>query len=228
MLSKRTSKQARAVAPRHTRAQQSREWPEWIDHLRRKVQAESPAKQAWAEKAGNVVSELMDLSEASLTKAASTPDNWTAVLRAMSSPEILKRLQAADPLAEAFVRGIESKRRLIKENGGVFSTERVAEFLGITPQAVNKRRNSRKLLGLTFRRRGYMYPAWQFDPKRGTVPGLEDILLALADHDEWMQNIFFVTPNTRLSDRRPLELLREGNITSVIEAAKSFGEHGAA
>jgi hypothetical protein len=195
MPSKRNTDQARAVLPRPTRAQQPREWPDWIDHPRRKAQGESPAKQAWAEKAGNVMLELMDLPEESLTKAVSATDNWTATLRAMSSPETFKRLHAADPLAEAFIRGIEAKRRLIKENGGVFSTERVAEFLGMTPQAVNKRRNR------------------QFDPEHGTVPGLEEVLLALADHDEWMQNIFFVSPNTRLSDRRPIELLREGNIT---------------
>ena len=81
-------------------------------------------------------------------------------------------------------RGIEARRRLIKDNGGVRTTEQVAEFLGISPQAVNKRRTSRKLLALTFRRRGYMYPAWQFDPIRGTLPGLEEVLLTLSHQDE--------------------------------------------
>ena len=228
MPSKRTISRANAVAPRPTRTRQPQDWPEWIDRLRRKVQAESPTKQAWAEKAGAVVLELMDLSEESLTEAVSTTDNWTALLRAMSSPQSLKRLQAADPLAGAFLRGIKAERRLISDNGGVFSTEKVAEFLGMTSQEVNKRRSSRRLLGLRFRRRGYVYPAWQFDPNRGTVPGLEEVLLTLADHDEWMQNIFFVSPNTRLAGRRPLDLLREGSITSIVEAAKSFGDHGAA
>jgi hypothetical protein len=228
MRPKRNSNQAGAVAQRRADVQQPRELPEWIDRLWRRVQRESPAKQAWAEKAGKVVLELMDLSEESLSEAVSATDNWTAMLRAMSSPESLKRLQAADPLAEAFLRGIEANRRLIKENGGVFSTERVAEFLGITTEAVNKRRNACNLLGLMFRRRGYMYPAWQFDQERGTVPGLEETLLVLAAHDEWMQNIFFISGNTRLNGRRPLDLLREGNIQSVIDAARSFGEHGAA
>src|SRR5207248_3449200 len=168
------------------------------------------------------------LSDEALTKAASADDNWIAMLRAMQSPEGLKRLQAADPLAQAFLRGIEARRRLIKDNGGVRTTEQVAEFLGISPQAVNKRRTSRKLLALTFRRRGYMYPAWQFDPIRGTLPGLEEVLLTLSHQDEWMQNIFFVSGNTRLNDRRPLDLMREGRVEAVIEAARSFAEHGAA
>src|SRR3989442_52776 len=101
MPSKRNPKQARAVGQGSPDARQPREWPEWIDRLRRRVQSESPAKQAWAEKAGNVVLELMDLSEKSLTEAVSTADDWTAMLHAMSSPESLKRLQAADTLAGA-------------------------------------------------------------------------------------------------------------------------------
>jgi len=138
-----------------------------------------------------------------------------------------KKLQAADPLASAFLRGIEAKRRLIGETGGVYSTEQVAEFLGTTPQEIDKRRTGRKLLGLVFRRKGYMYPVWQFDKDRGTLPGLEEVLLTLADHDAWMQNIFFVSRNTRLNERRPFDLLRQGEIEPVIEAAKSLGEHGA-
>jgi hypothetical protein len=54
------------------------------------------------------------------------------------------------------------------------------------------------------------------------------VLLALADHDEWMQNVFFINPNTRLEGRRPLDLLREGEIQEVLDAAREFGQHGAA
>src|SRR5438128_2229913 len=178
----------KARSARGGRVHHPREWPEWIDRLRRRVESGSPAKRAWAEKAGSLVLELMDLPEESLTEAGSTPDSWTAMLRAMSAPQTLKRLQAAEPLAPAFLRGIAEKRRLVKDNGGVFSAERTAELLDITSSEVNRRRSGRKLLGLMFRRKGYMYPAWQFDVERGaTVPGLEGVLSALADHDEWMQ-----------------------------------------
>jgi len=72
-----------------------------------------------------------------------------------------------------------------------------------------------------------VFPAWQFTD-RGTVPGLEQVLLALAGHDEWMQNVFFIDPNTRLGGSRPLDLLREGEIPEVLDAAREFGQHGAA
>jgi hypothetical protein len=228
MPPKRNTNPGSPLGSRRTRSETASESPEWIDRLRRRVQSESPAKQAWAQKAINVLMELMDLSDQSLSEAALLDDDWLALLRAMSAPKSLKKLQAADPLAGAFLRGIEAKRRLIRENGGVYSTEQAAEFLGTTAQEINKRRTSRKLLGLVFRSKGYLYPVWQFDKDRGTLPGLEAVLLTLADHDEWMQNIFFVSRNTRLNERRPLDLLRQGEIEPVIEAAKSMGEQGAA
>jgi len=216
-----------AAAPRPSTADEPRETPEWIARLRQRIQEETPTKREWAEKVGNLILELMDLSETALSDAAEAPDNWHAMFRAMRSAEVLDQIQKSDPLARAFLDGLDAKARLIEQNGGIFKTEEVAEYLGITPQAVNKRRALRQLVGLTFRKRGYVFPAWQFT-ERGTVPGLEQVLLALADHDEWMQNVFFVNPNTRLGGRRPLDLLREGEIQEVLDSAREFGQHGAA
>jgi hypothetical protein len=162
-----------------------------------------------------------------LIDAAEAPDNWHAMFRAMRAPELLAQIHQSDPLARAFLDGLDAKRELLAQNGGVFKTEQVAEYLGITPQAVNRRRMSRQLLALTFRKRGFLYPGWQFTDQ-GTVPGLDDVLRALAHHDEWMQNVFFISPNVRLGGCQPLDLLREGRLQDVIEAAKQFGELGAA
>src|SRR5258707_1096898 len=160
MPPKRNTNPVSPLGSRRARSEPARERPEWIDRLGRKVQSESPAKQAWAQKAANVLMELMDLSDQSLSEAALLDDDWLALLRAMSAPKSLKNPQPADPLASAFLRGIEATRRLIRDNGGVYSTEQVAEFLGTTVHQINRRRTSRKLLGLVFRRKGYMYPVW--------------------------------------------------------------------
>lgn len=228
MPAKRTAAKTRhTAAPQPTATDEPRETPEWIARLRQRIQEEAPTKREWAEKAVNLILELMDLSETALSDAAEASDNWHAMFRAMRSAEVLEQIQKSDPLARAFLDGLDAKARLIEQNGGVFKTEQVAGYLGITPQAVNKRRALRQLVGLTFRKRGYVFPAWQFTD-RGTVPGLEQILLAIADHDEWMQNVFFINPNTRLGGRRPLDLLREGEIQEVLDAAREFGQHGAA
>jgi len=222
---KRTTKSS---PPRRHRNPELRDTPDWIASLVRKLPDESGPKRAFAEKAIRAVTELMDLSEQQLGEAAAEEDKYLALLRAMESPQLLKQLRAVDPLSGALIRGIETKRRLIRDNGGGLTAERVAEVLGISPQAVNKRRAAQKLLGLSFSRRGYLYPAWQFDSLHGILPGLEDTLLALHDHDEWTQNIFFVTPNSRLGDRRPVDLLREGQPAGVLDAALALGHHGAA
>lgn len=228
MPAKRTAAKTRpAAAPRPSAADDPQETPEWITRLRQRIQEEAPTKREWAEKAVNLILELMDLSETALSNAAEASDNWHAMFRAMRNAEVLEQIQKSDPLARAFLDGLDAKARLIEQNGGVFKTEQVAEYLGITPQAVNKRRALRQLVGLTFRKRGYVFPAWQFTD-RGTVPGLEQVLLTLADHDEWMQNVFFINPNTRLGGRRALDLLREGEIQEVLDAAREFGQHGAA
>jgi hypothetical protein len=60
------------------------------------------------------------------------------------------------------------------------------------------------------------------------IPGLEEVLSALSGHDAWMQNVFFLSPSSRLNDRRPLDVLREGTFEPVIEAARIFLEQGAA
>ena len=226
MPGKRSVTKSPTNSVRKRYADPPQQWPEWLLRLHERVREERPLKREWAEKAGNLILQLMDLSEESLVEAATAPDNFHAMLRAMASPELLEQMRASDPLAKAFVDGLDARVRLIEQNGGVFKTEQVAEYLGISPQAVNKRRASLQLLGLTFRRRGHVFPAWQFD-HRGTVAGLPEVLLALAEHDEWTQNVFFVSPNSWLGGRRPLDLLRDKKVSEVIEAAKELGMHGA-
>jgi hypothetical protein len=225
MPAKRKGKQYRSATP--TGDASPEELPEFIVRLYHKIQDAPPGKRKWAEEAVYELSHMMDLSEQLLADAASV--RGLAIMRAQSAPEYMANLKGLDPLVPAFVRGAKAKQELIREGGGVYATDRVAEILNISPQAVIKKHTSGKLLALTFGRRGFRYPAWQFDLREGAViPGLDQVLSALAGHDEWMQNVFFLNPSSRLSDRRLVELLREGKFELVIEAARSFLEQGAA
>jgi hypothetical protein len=159
--------------------------------------------------------------------ATAAPTDLTVLLRALSAGELLADLNRAEPLAPAFIRGIEARRQLIEDNGGTLTAEQVAQSLGLTRQAVEKRRRAGKLIALTTGRHGYRYPAWQFS-ESGTLQGLEVVLGVLAPHDEWMQTAFFVGRNPRLRDRTPLEMLKAGEVDMVLTAAEAYGEHGAA
>jgi hypothetical protein len=67
----------------------------------------------------------------------------------------------------ARLRGIEAKRRIVVEDGGLLGAEKVGEILTISRQAVEKRRKAGKLMGVSLGR-GYGYPAWQLS-ERGTL-----------------------------------------------------------
>jgi hypothetical protein len=136
-------------------------------------------------------------------------------------------LPTSDPLAKARLRGAVAMRELLGRDGGSWTASQVATRLGISRQAIDKRRKAGQLLGVELPKRGVLYPAWQFTGT-GTLVGLVEVLAALREHDPWAQARFFVAENDRLGARRPVELLRRGKLALVLEAANAFGEHGAA
>jgi hypothetical protein len=173
------------------------------------------------------VLEFNALSEASVVNAAAAPTDLAVLVRALSSGELLGDLKLVEPLAPAFIRGIEAKRKLIEGHGGSLSAEKAADLLGITRQAVDKRRRTGKLIGLSTGRYGFRYPIWQFT-ESGTLEGLGDVLTLLAAHDEWMQAAFLIGENPRLNGKTPIELLKKGQLERVLNAAEAYGMHGAA
>jgi hypothetical protein len=173
------------------------------------------------------VLEFSSLSEDSAVNASAAPTNLAVLMRALSSGELLEDLKAAEPLAPAFIRGIEAKRRMIEEHGGTLTSTEAAAILGVTRQAVDKRRQAGKLLAVSTGRHGYRYPAWQFS-ESGTIPGLEEVLAVLASHDEWMQLAFFVQSDPLLDGEAPLDSLKTGKLEQVLNSALMYGEHGAA
>jgi hypothetical protein len=100
-----------------------------------------------------------------------------------------------------------------------------AELLNTTRQTVNNRRQKGTLVGLKVGKRGFVYPLWQF-AAGGTLGGLDDVLSELEALEPWTQMAFILNRNSRLGGRRPLDLLREGNIPPVVEAAAAYGRQG--
>jgi hypothetical protein len=201
--------------------------PEWLEEVRLRVEREAPLMQALMRRAIAAVMTFAALSEDTVVNASSAPNDLAALVRALSSDELLEDLKQAEPLAPAFIRGIEAKRRLIEEHGGTLAAEQVGQIIGISRQAVEKRRQAGKLIALAMGRHGYRYPVWQFH-ESGTLPGLEEVLAVLAPHDEWMKTIFFIGENLRLADGAPVEMLKAGKVKQVLDAAQTYGEHGSA
>ena len=144
----------------------------------------------------------------------------------MATPDAALTLQHEPPLRAAWVRGLESRQRLILAEGGTFSAEQVARHLGLTRQAVDKRRRAGRLIALNTGRRGYAYPAWQFESEQ-VLAGVEAVLTDLIVRDGWIQTAFFLSGDPRLEGATPLDQLRTGNVEAVRRAARGYGEHSA-
>jgi hypothetical protein len=170
-----------------------------------------------------VVSQLHDAALKSVLKA---PTDFQTILHALERPEVAAAIRDHDPLAMARLRGIEARRRILTDEGGILSAEEVREILIISRQAVDKRRKAGRLIAVSLGRRGFGYPAWQFS-EHGILPHLETVLDALKQHDTWTKLVFFTSENAAIGGKRPLDALRSGDVENVLAAACTYGEQGA-
>jgi len=148
------------------------------------------------------------------------------LLAALESERGLAVLSQDDPLAEARLRGIEARQRLLTAEGGTLGVQEVAPLLNISRQAVYKRYRAGRLLAVDCGRHGYAFPAWQFVPG-GVLPGLAEVLEALSDLDPWMKLAFFLSENVALKGKSPLDALRRGRFQDILRSAELYGQHGA-
>jgi hypothetical protein len=141
----------------------------------------------------------------------------------LERPEVLAVLRRRDPLAPARLRGLRAKKQLLEAEGGAVSGRELAKAIGITRQAVDKRRLSGKLIGIDLGKRGFAYPVWQVG-----LEGMELVLAELNELDPWSQTLFMLSTNSWLEGETPLAALREGKLDQVLAAATNVGEQTAA
>jgi len=168
-----------------------------------------------------------EASKQQLSEVLGASSEYGVLLRLLNQPDALAYLSERDPLAPARLRGLEVRQRLLEAEGGVLTAGEVGSTLGITRQAVDNRRKRKTLIAVQLGKRGYRYPAWQFSGGQ-VLPGLDRILRVLGDLTPWMQMAFFLNDNAWLKNRRPLDLLRLGEIEPVLMAAQQYGEQSAA
>lgn len=119
---------------------------------------------------------------------------------------------------KALARGLAAKETLRELAGGFRPTGWVAEHLGISRQAVDKRRKAGKLLAVEAADGTFAYPMCQFTSD-GVVPGLEDALAALQVESPWERLSALVNPSPALGGRSVLSVLETGRSEKVREQA---------
>lgn len=141
------------------------------------------------------------------------------------------------PAAEAFCPGARARALLrgksfvqedLRETGGTYSLQEVQVMLnGVSRQRVQDRVKEGSLLAVPGPSNRRHYPVVQFDAQGRVVPGLREVQAALPTRDPWAVLNFLARPEARLDGRRPIELLREGQVAPVVEAAKRMAQQGA-
>ena len=135
-------------------------------------------------------------------------------------------LAAVDPFLEAMARGAAIKRELLTSAGGGLTSSQVASALGITRQAVDKRRGRRALLAVPNGSGEYVYPACQFTSD-GVIAGIEEVLRAFRIQSPWTQLSVLLAPAPALGGKTILDALISGVMETPVAIARSFGEQAA-
>lgn len=134
-------------------------------------------------------------------------------------------LDTIDPLAEAMARGAAVEEELLREAGGALGVRKVARALGVSRQAVDKRRRRGTLLAVPAAGE-YRYPACQFT-EDGVLAGLAEVLASFQVDDPWTRLSVLLAPALALDGRSALDALRAGDAAGAAAVARAFGEQGA-
>ena len=134
---------------------------------------------------------------------------------------------APDVRGRAILEGVRVAQQDLEDAGGAYDLEQVRMLLrGISRQAIDKRVQEGSLLAVPGPSNHRSYPTLQFNRDGSIVAGLRDVREALPVESPWAVLNFLVNPDDRLDGRKPIDVLRSGNVSEVIEAARLYGEPG--
>jgi hypothetical protein len=159
-------------------------------------------------------------SPKTLSDALSAPTDAGSLALLLSRSDVVgSAVIELDPLVPALARNVEHRKLLIERSGGTLSAEDAGRLLGISRQAVDKRRRAGSLLAV---REGsdWRYPACQFD-ETDVVTGIADVVRAYTTSGPWVALDFLLAPDSALRGRSPLEALRTGDRDAVLRLVRS-------
>ena len=149
-----------------------------------------------------------------LNEALAAPTGAGALAQLLSHSEWIGTAVAdLDPLVPALARNVEHRRQLLSEAGGVLSAEEAGKIVGVSRQAIDKRRRGSAILAI--RERGdWKYPACQFQDGQ-VLAGISDVVRGFEAQGAWVTLDFLLSRDSTLGGRSPIEALRQGDRVAV-------------
>jgi hypothetical protein len=150
-----------------------------------------------------------------LTEALAAPTDVGSLAQLLSRSEVVgSAVTELDPLAPALARNVAHRQRLLTLAGGTLSADEVGQILGITRQAVDKRRRAGTLLTVQ-EGSAWRYPACQFADGK-VMAGIPEVVRGFSSASPWVKLDFLLTPDTVLAGRTALEALKAGDRDEVV------------
>jgi hypothetical protein len=129
--------------------------------------------------------------------------------------------------AKALLKGLQIAQSDLKEAGGAYDLDQVRVLMnGISRQMVDRKVREGSLLAVPGPSNRRAYPTVQFTSDGTVVPGLKAMQDALPTDNPWAVLNFLVHPDPRLNGRKPIDLLKAGEIDLVVDAARRMGQQG--
>jgi hypothetical protein len=173
--------------------------------------APDPIREAFRRRAIGAVERMArEASPEALTEALAAPTDSGSVARLLADDAAGAALKHLDPLAGAIARGAEARARLAEAAGGLLAADTVGRLLGITRQAVDKRRGAGRLLALRIRG-DWHYPAAQFSGDGEVLDGIAEVIAAMPEASPWSVLDFLLAADDTLGGIPPLAALRTGD-----------------
>ncbi|MCL6286104.1 hypothetical protein M3P21_21585 [Ruegeria sp. 2012CJ41-6] len=129
-----------------------------------------------------------------------------------TAPAVGSQLERALRVAEA--RGAAASKALLAGDE-MLTTSEIADLIGVTRQAIDKRRKAGQLLGLKGGPKTLKYPEWQILPTGETIDGLIEII-DRVDGDAWTAYRLLAETFPDDEGERVYEKLRRGETSKVL------------
>jgi hypothetical protein len=126
-----------------------------------------------------------------------------------------------DPrLIRAYERGRVVRRQMAKDEGGAIACSKAAQLLSISEAGILRHWREHRLVGWK-RGSDVFFPVWQCKCAK-VLPGIEEVLAVFASDDHWRVMGYFLMTRASLQDKRPLDLLRSGQVAEIVAHAKAY------
>ena len=117
----------------------------------------------------------------------------------------------------------EQRKQAVLDQPEMLSAQAAAQRAGMSRQALDDRRKAGR--ALAHLKRGFRYPAWQFED--GVAGAMAAILPALSHLDPWQQYFFFVQAEPLLDGLSPLAALRAGKSERLLKVIEILRQDAA-